>query len=48
MADTRVEKLAQVLVDYSLRIKNGDKVVIQGSTAAAPLIRALYARILQA
>jgi len=37
-----------LLVDYSLAIKAGDRVVIQGQPVAAPLIEALYARVLQA
>jgi aminopeptidase len=47
MADLRVEKLAEVIVDYSIEVKSGDKVAIQGSTEAAPLIAAVYARTLQ-
>jgi aminopeptidase len=47
MSDLRVEKLAEVIVDYSIDVKIGDKVAIQGSTEAAPLIAAIYSRILQ-
>jgi aminopeptidase len=47
MPDTRVEKLAEVIVDYSIEVKPGDKVAIQGSTEAAPLIAAVYGRVLQ-
>ncbi len=40
--DIRVQRHAQVLVDYSLKIKKGDRFVIVGSTEAAPLIRETY------
>ncbi len=48
MADARVDKLADLLVNYSVAAKPGDKVAIQGSTLAEPLIRSLYASILKA
>ena len=47
MADPRVEKLAQILVDHSAEIKPGDRVAIEATTAAQPLVRALYATILE-
>ncbi|HTX90629.1 MAG TPA: aminopeptidase [Anaerolineales bacterium] len=47
MADPRVEKLAQILVGHSTEIKPGDRVAIEATTAAAPLVRALYAEILE-
>jgi aminopeptidase len=47
MTDARVEKHAQILVDYSTEIKPGDRVAIEATTAAQPLVRALYARILE-
>jgi aminopeptidase len=46
MADARVEKLAQILVDHSAEIKPGDRVAIEATTAAQPLVRALCATIL--
>jgi aminopeptidase len=48
MADSRIEKLADVLVNYSVAVRTGDKVWINGSSLAEPLIKALYARVLQA
>jgi len=48
MADTRIEKLADLLVNYSVGVRKGDKVVIEGSPLAEPLIKAVYARVLQA
>jgi aminopeptidase len=47
MADVRIEKLADILVDHSTRIQPGDRVAIEATTAAIPLVRALYARILE-
>ena len=38
MADPRQQKLAQVLVHYSLALKPGDKFIIYGRAFAAPLI----------
>ena len=38
MADPRVEKLADLLVNYSIAAKPGQKVAIQGSILAEPLI----------
>ena len=48
MADIRVEKLADLLVNYSVGVKPGDKVAIQGETAAEPLLKAIYAQVLKA
>ena len=48
MADLRVEKLAELLVNYSVGVKKGDKVAIQGGGAATPLLRAVYKQVLLA
>ena len=48
MADSRVDKLAEVLVGYSAAVKPGDKVMVEGNTLAEPLLKAVYARVLQA
>jgi aminopeptidase len=47
MSDARIERFARVLVDYSARIQPGDRVLIEATTAAEPLVRALYSRILE-
>ncbi|MFC2034123.1 aminopeptidase [Chloroflexota bacterium] len=47
MTDPRVSKLAQVLVDYSVAIRKGDKVLIQGGSSAEPLIKEVYSRVLK-
>jgi len=48
MTDLRVEKLADVLVDYSAAVEAGDKVAIHGDTLAEPLLKAVYAKVLEA
>jgi aminopeptidase len=47
MADTRVQKLADILVDYSVELKQADLVSIRGSYVAEPLMLALYQRCLE-
>lgn len=47
MADIRIERFAQILVDHSAQIKPGDRVAVEATTAAAPLVQALYAAILE-
>jgi aminopeptidase len=47
MRDSRVEKVADILVEYSLKIKEGDKVAINAPYNAEPLILALYKRCLE-
>src|SRR5688572_27404397 len=42
VTDPRVQKLAKVLIHYSLSIKPGDKVLIQAPANAAPLITEAY------
>jgi aminopeptidase len=48
MNDPRVEKLADMLVNYSVCIKPGYKVLIEGNELAKPLITATYKKVLQA
>lgn len=47
MADQRVIRMAQVLVDYSTNIQPGDKVVIEATTVAEELVRCVYRRVLE-
>ncbi len=47
MTDIRVRKLAQILVDHSIRCQPGDRVLIEATTLAEPLVRELYALILE-
>jgi aminopeptidase len=48
MSDIRVEKLADLLVNYSVGVKPGDKVAIQGEVLAEPLLKEIYIKVLQA
>jgi aminopeptidase len=45
--DPRVEKLADVMVDYSLQLKKGDWVRIQGTPIAMPFIKAFYKKAIE-
>lgn len=47
MRDERLNKLARVLVEYSIEAKEGDQVLVSGGVAAEPLIKAVYTRLLQ-
>jgi aminopeptidase len=44
--DLRTQKLAKLVVDYSVEIKKGENVVISGSTEAQDFILALYKEVL--
>ncbi|MDQ4077641.1 MAG: aminopeptidase [Chloroflexota bacterium] len=46
--DIRVERVARVLVHYSVGVKAGEWVVIRGEPAADPMIRAVYREVLAA
>ncbi|MGZ8708322.1 MAG: aminopeptidase, partial [Gaiellaceae bacterium] len=48
MTDPRVAKLADLLVNYSLELKPGEIVRIDGGTVAAPFVRELYREALRA
>jgi len=48
MPDPRMLKLADVLVNYSVAVRPGDKVVIRAGAIAEPMIRALYAKVIEA
>jgi aminopeptidase len=48
MLDPRIDKLASVLVNYSIGVRSRDKVMLNGSTLAAPLLKAVYVKVLQA
>jgi aminopeptidase len=47
VSDPRVQKFAQILVDYSTKIKAGDKVAVTGTPAAIPVMREIYALSLE-
>ena len=46
MADLRVEKLAELLVNYSLDVKPKQKVFIWSGMAALPLVEAVYRKVI--
>ena len=48
MVEPRIEKLANLLVNYSVGVQPGDKVFIGGNTVAEPLLKSLYTKVLQA
>jgi len=47
VADSRVQKFAKVLVEHSARVVPGDRILIEATTAAEPLVRELYIQILE-
>jgi aminopeptidase len=48
MQDPRIDKLADLMVNYSVKVKQGDKVAIRSSVLAEPLLKAVYVKVLQA
>ncbi len=48
MADPRMEKWAQTLVNFSVDVQPGETVAINGGVAGEPLIRACYREIIKA
>jgi aminopeptidase len=48
MTDPRVDRMADLLVNFSTRIGRGDRVLIEGEPAAGPLITSLFKHILRA
>jgi aminopeptidase len=48
MSDPRIEKLADVLVNYSTNVQPGEWVGILGDVSALPYVRAVYAAVLKA
>src|SRR6201747_2902012 len=47
-SDSRTEALAKILVGYSTEVKEGEVVSIDGESAAAPLLLAVYEEVLKA
>lgn len=46
MTDKRIRKFAKILVEHSANIQPGDRVLIEATTAAEPLINEVYTHIL--
>jgi aminopeptidase len=47
VSDPRVQKFAKVLVEHSTRVEPGDRVLIEGTTVAEPLVRELFIQIME-
>jgi len=47
VTDVRVQKFAQILTEHSVRVEPGDRILIEATTAAGPLVRELYLQILE-
>lgn len=47
MIDPRIKKQAEILVDYSLKVKKGENVIITAETEARPLVLEIYKLLLQ-
>jgi aminopeptidase len=48
MSDSRDQRMADVLVDFCAEVREGDLVTIESTTLAAPILRDLYRRVLEA
>jgi aminopeptidase len=48
MADPRLTNLARILVEYSTKVKKGDRVAIFTQPVAMPLVEAIYRQVLKA
>lgn len=48
MTDIRLERLADILVNYSTEVKPGDWVGVLGDVAALPALRVVYRKVLEA
>jgi aminopeptidase len=48
MRDPRIDALARIVVRYSTRVGEGDTCLIEGSSAAEPLVAAVYEQVLEA
>ncbi|HEY5981980.1 MAG TPA: aminopeptidase [Anaerolineales bacterium] len=47
MSDLRVHNYAKILVEHSTRVAPGDRILIEATTAAEPLVRELFVQILE-
>jgi aminopeptidase len=48
MTDPRIERLADVLVSYSIGVRPGDRLIVDAPSLAAPLVREIYRLALRA
>jgi aminopeptidase len=47
LSDTRIHNYAKILVEHSTRVAPGDRILIEATTAAEPLVREMFKQILQ-
>jgi len=47
LTDIRVSRYAKILAEHSARVKPGDRILLEGTTAAEPLLKELYIQILE-
>ncbi|HTP02880.1 MAG TPA: aminopeptidase [Anaerolineales bacterium] len=47
MSDIRVQRYARILVEHSTRVAPGDRILIEATTAAEPLVREVFIQILE-
>jgi aminopeptidase len=48
MSDPRIQKMARLLVEYCVAVQPGDRVIVNGSRAGFPLIKATFREVLRA
>src|SRR5579859_6442211 len=48
MGDRRLQRMAKVLVNYSIGVKKGERLALRAPAVAAPLIREIYREALRA
>ncbi|HEY0754637.1 MAG TPA: aminopeptidase [Ktedonobacteraceae bacterium] len=48
MGDIRLQRMADVLVNYSIGVKKGERLAIRAPAAAAPIVREIYRQALRA
>ena len=47
MSDLRVQKYAKILVEHSARVEPGDRILIEATTAAEPMVKELFKQVLE-
>lgn len=47
MDNSRIQKLAKILVDYSVFVKKGERVIVSADANSEPLVKELYKQILK-
>ena len=47
MSDPRIENFAKILVEHSANVQPGDRVEIQTTLAALPLVKEIYNKVLE-